>query len=301
MNRPLFRATVAVISAAASTDLYAQPQYMMIAHRNAVRTYDPYDGHLVHSSYINLANLPPSVSRSPYEIRNVGSELWLTDFETRRINRFSQNGNHLGDILMPGSLTPRGMEVVGDTAYVASPDGVRMFDFEGNEVGSFDTGQSSMEDIALVNGELLTSSNSAVLPSIRRFDFSGNPLGDFGTLAAWSRQVSMEPNGNVLVKADGHFGVGEGTYEFDAAGNQLNYWTIQTTGGGGNAYGVFRLGNGNIFITGETGTVIFNPVTGESQNVSGQAAKFISLVTVPAPGIGAGLLMGLAVMRRRLR
>lgn len=252
-----------------------------------VRTYDPFDGRLVHSSYINLRSLPPTISSNPWDMRSVGSELWVTDPGTQRINRFSQNGAYLGGFSMSG---PRGMEVVGDIVYVAATNRVYQYDFAGHFQGSFATAVSSNSDVTLYNGELLVSANTGdgTFQSIFRYDLGGNLLGTFSPVSVPTFQVEPEADGNILVA---------GTWEFDSAGVELNYWARSETGAGGR--GVFRLGNGNLMVTDSTGRRIFDPDDGTHVFVEGGSAMMVSLVTVPAPSAAAVILLASAIARRR--
>src|ERR1043165_6856065 len=174
----------AIVTVFFGASVLARQSYIMAAvsrlesgHHSRVLTFDPYDGHLVHDNYINLQDLPPSISQTPWEISNVGNQIWISDRGTRRINRFSLDGAYVGGFFMPQECVggarhqPFGMAVASDRVYVTTSSRfVDIFDLDGNFLNSFRPPMAQANDAFNHGTELLITSATQSVQGISRFD-----------------------------------------------------------------------------------------------------------------------------------
>src|SRR5215475_6436357 len=103
-------ATCASFSMGARATVYLMIPSARSTNNARLMTFDPYDGHVVHSSYINLQGMPPSIVDTPIEAKRVNNEIWLTDQVTNRINRFTLSGASLGSLSGSNFQSPMGLE-----------------------------------------------------------------------------------------------------------------------------------------------------------------------------------------------
>ena len=294
--------------------LYAVPhvataQFLLIPESgdDRVIAVNAFDGSLVNPNFLDIAPLAADagVSSTPIEVLEVGNELWVSDQVADRIWRFDTNGASLGAITSPNLNNLRGMEVVGDTVYVAQGsaggafgEGLVTIDVPTASVTGIFNGRPdadvSYQDIKLINGELLVTNSDTGNDGIDRYLPDGTFL---GTLVAsdgvngidFAQQIKVRgSNGNLIV---GGFSPPSGVYEYMTDGTFVGVVA-------GDPFGPragYELGNGGIAWTNgtwfRTDADIF---------VEGGNFRYITPSSVPEPTSLALLLMGgLATLRRR--
>ncbi len=280
----------------------AQPYVMVVESTNdKVMLFDTFDGSLVNAAFIDLT---PQGASTPINAIQVGGEIWVSDQIVDSIFRYSLDGTtHLGTI-SGGMDNIRGMEYVASQGRVyisnagtgngAPGDAMLIMDVATQTIINSAIGPDPF-DIIHHNGRLLVSDIDE--DDIDIYDYDGVLLGEFHNSDGlngidFSEQFALSSNGGIFAAG---FSSPIGLFEYDAFGNQINYWNV----GGGNR-GVFELGNGNLLFTDGDGVHVFdigaNSVTTVFSGVSGRFADIL----VPAPG-ALGLLgaAGALALRRR--
>ena len=295
--------------AACSVAVDAEGSFLLIPNSTTdqVVLLDAFDGTVLNTSFLDIATQATNagVNSTPIEVLNVGNELWVSDQVADRIWRFGQNGGYLGDIGAGQLDNIRGMEVVGNTVYVAQGgsgglgEGVTTIDVPSLTItGNF--GGAVPDDISLYdvfdyNGELLVTNIDSGNDAIQRYDYAGNFLGDFATSDGLSdfdflqQLAERGSNGNLL---GGGFSVPSGVFEWQSDGTALGIVAGLDRG----PRGVFELGNGDVLWTNG------NSISTDSVDLlTGGGFRYITQTDVPAPGALALLgLAGIAGRRRRL-
>ncbi|MEO1619767.1 MAG: PEP-CTERM sorting domain-containing protein [Cyanobacteria bacterium J06632_3] len=234
--------------------------------------FDHEDGSLIDNNFINGEGL----FTTPINAIQVGEEIWVSDQVADSIFRFNLTGGLLSSIT-GGLDNIRGMELVDGTVYVANAgtdngapgEAVVTFDTQGNNLGSFATGDPY--DIFFYNGELLINdinSDSDGGEDIDRYNLDDNLLGTFHesdglTGIDFPQQMTQRANGNLLV---GGFSAPGGVYEYDPSGTQVAVYDADD-GFANRLRAAYELGNGNILWSGGDGVVSTNIATGEFTNI----------------------------------
>lgn len=269
-----------------------------------VMLFSEVDGSLLNPNFIDLT---PYGAATPINAIQVGNEIWVSDQVADSIFRFSIDGSaHLGTI-SGGMDNIRGIEWVGDTVYVSNAGsgngapgpGVVTIDVPSYSVSGFfasgDTGAGDPFDVLSYFGNLLVN------------DIAGDDIDTFTTGGAFfssfhesdginginfPEQMITTQFGTVLA---GGFSSPAGIYEYDQAGNQINYWDVGTA-----VRGVHALENGNILFTDGSGVHVLDPNTLLiTDSITGVSARYAECV-VPAPATLALVsLSGLVAGRRR--
>ncbi len=271
-----------------------------------VMLFDSFDGSLMNSNFIDLV---PAGGMTPINAVQVGEEIWISDQVADSIFRYSIDGSTQLGTITGGLDNIRGIEWVGNTVYVTnagSNNGA-----PGQGIVTIDVGTET------INGFFITGSNGAGNP-FDVLDYFGNLLindiaeneidtytrdgafvsnfhdSDGSTGINFPEQMTRTSMGNILA---GGFGSPSGIYEYDNAGNQINYWDVDSS-----VRGVLELGNGNILFTDSSGVYVLDPNSGAiTASITGVSARFAEFV-IPAPGtLGLAGLAGLAAFRRRRR
>lgn len=297
------RACVSAMVVAAAAGMASAQIMIPESSNDQVMLFDSFDGSLMNASFIDLTPYGPG---TPINAISVGNEIWVSDQLADSIFRFSGDGStHLGTIT-GGMDNIRGIEVVGNTVYVSNSgtnngapgDSVITIDASTASItGSFLVGPGGGDpfDILSFNGDLLV--NDIAGENIELHANSGAFISTFHDSDGvngidFPEQMAMTSAGTVLA---GGFSSPSGIYEYDASGNQINYYDVSSS-----VRGVFELGNGNILFTDGDGVHILDPNTGSiTDSLTGVSARFADAV-IPAPGaMGLLGLAGLAAARRR--
>lgn len=219
-------------------------------------------------SYVQFFCSIPQIygtARLPKEALRVGSEVWVSDQSQGNIMRFDLEGTYLGDFAGPpqGLNNVRGFEVADGKCWATCGSGT----YAGNVVvfdqatGAFlfavNVGGSPF-DCTLVNGEILVPNSST--GDIDRVGLDGSVLGKFvDSVSAdnpldFPQQVRVTGQDILVAEFSGTFEF----FRFDAYGTLLQ--SVDTSPVGG-LRSVFRLNNGDYFITNGTGGHVFNGST----------------------------------------
>lgn len=299
------RKTLVVASVLLAAAGSASGQLMVVeSTSDKVMLFDDFDGSLITTNFIDLT---VSGASTPINAVRVGKEIWVTDQLNDIIMRWSADGTtHLGNI-SGGMDNIRGMEVVGNTAYISNAGtangapgtAVLTLDVPSLSLtGFFRVGPASSGDpfdvLDVASGLLV---NDIAGENIEAHQYDGVFISTFHNSDGVSgidfpEQMNLSAAGTVLVAG---FSSPIGIYEYNSAGTQINFWAVGT----GNR-GVWQLGNGNIMFTDGGGVHILNPSTGGvSTVVSGVSARYIE--PIPTPGTLATLLLAGALAARRRR
>lgn len=219
------------------------------------------DGSVLDANFLDIATqaVAAGVSSTPIETLEVGDELWVSDQVADRIWRFERSGNYLGDIGVDILNNVRGMEIVGDTVYVAQGsasavlgEGIVRIDVPTQTVTDVfiggDPGDVSYFDVKFYNGELLVTNVQSGNEAIERFDLAGNFLGFFAQSDGvnsfdFLQQLNVRAtNSNILA---GGFSPPSGVYEFMPDGTSLGIVAGLDFG----PRAAYELGNGEVLWT----------------------------------------------------
>lgn len=298
------RACVSAFVVAAAAGLASAQIMIPDSTADQVMLFDSFDGSLLNSSFIDLT---PVGAGTPINALQVGNEIWVSDQIADSIFRYSLDGTtHLGTI-SGGMDNIRGIEYVGNTVYVSNSgtangapgDAVITIDVPTVTItGSFLVGPGGTGDpfdVLSYNGNLLI--NDIAGENIELHGTGGAFLSTFHDSDGVSgidfpEQMALSSVGTIFAAG---FSDPDGIYEYDASGNQLNYWAV-----GSGARGVIELGNGNILFTDGSGVHVLDRNTGAiTDSITGVSARFAEAL-IPAPGAMSVLgLAGLAAIRRR--
>ncbi len=234
--------------------------------------FDANDGTLLDDSYIDGSG----ILSTPICAITVGDETWISDQLGDTVYRFDADGNFIAALIDTGLDNVRGIEIKDDRLYVsnagtangAPDDAIVVFDLDGNQLDVW-TGLGDPFDILLRSDDFLVN-DIGTSDKISSVDFDGNLISQFAAGFAFPEQMTQRANGNILLAT---FSAPAGIYEFDADGNQLNYWPVGT-----GLRGVHELGNGNILWSNGTGAHVLDPNTGESTQVASGSLRFFEPV-----------------------
>ncbi len=282
----------------------AYGQYAMVVDsgNDRIVLLDAQNGSVVDANFITLG----SRSQTPIEAIEVNGEVWVSDQVADVIFRYDRRGNFLGEVGTGRLDNIRGMQLVGNTLWVAQDgsqgDGIVSIDVTTRVVGSTVNGSTGTGyfDVQRVGNELLVS-NSATADSIDRYSLTGAFL---GTLVSsdgvnsfdFPQQIAVLANGNIAV---GGFSPPAGVYEIALNGSVVGLVAGQDAG----PRGVFQLGNGTLLWT--NGSIIGTGASVATQTVilGGGQYRYVTATALPTPGAAGVLALGgvLAMRRRRAR
>ena len=299
------RRLCALIAAMAGTASAQQYIMMPDSTADAIMLFDPFDGSLVDANYIDLTT--SGIASTPVNANVVGNQIWVSDQLGDGIMRFDMAGNHLGNIV-GGMDNIRGFEVVGNTVYVSNSgsnngapgDAVITIDVGTMSItGNFTVGAAKNGDpfdvLAFQNGFLI---NDIAGENIEYHDLSGGWVSNFHDSDGVSgidfpEQMNMSLDGQSVFSAG--FSSPSGIYEYDLAGNQINYYAV-----GSGLRGVMELGNGNIMFCDGNGVHVLNTSTGGVSDIVAASGRYFE-VLVPAPSTLALIGFGGMITARRRR
>lgn len=279
--------------------LAQEEQVIAVIQEPFIVLLDPNDGSVIDNTFIDLSSLNPS---TPKALLQVEDEIWVSDQIEDRIDRFDLEGVFIasigGQIPNGGLDNIKGMEVVDDEVWVtnggsnngAPDDAIIRLDFDGNILGSIDTGGDSSFDIIDVgSGEVFISyigSNTR----IERRDYDGNIIGNVVEtgIVTFIQQMELNSVENTLFAAV-FSSTGPnlaGLYEFNVSdGTIADSWAL------GSLRGVAQLEDGNILLSGGGGfgIQILNPSTGNTAVISTDSAQYFGrIVTCITPDTPIG-------------
>ncbi len=260
---------------------------LMVVDSNSdkVMTFNSFDGSLIDPAFIDLV---PAGASTPINAVRAGNEIWVTDQLTDRIMRFTLDGTtHLGNIT--GAIDNiRGLEVVGDTAYVSNAgtangapgEAVVTVDIPTATITGFwrvgdDSSGDPFDVLDLGDGTLLVNDIDSQDLEVHKLDGTWSYTfhnSDGSSGIDFPEQMHRTRAGTVLAAG---FSSPAGVYEYNALGGQINYWAV-TTGG----RGVRELGNGTIMYTDGGGVFVFDPVSGSDVLIQAAGGRFIDGLVV---------------------
>jgi len=283
-----------------STTGASAQNYLIMPDSTNNRTvlFDPFNGALINSNYFAL-----TPSSTPIEAIQVGSEIWVSTQLGDRIERYTLGGAPISNIT--GAYdNVRGISLIGNTVYMCN-DGtgngapgpsVHRFDMAGNPLGfSLTPATTGPFDVLSYGNNMLISSDTAN-DDIHQYTLGGASVGTFHNTASlnFAEQMDYDPAGNILVA---------GFSSNNVATLNFNTGALISSFAASGARGVKQLGNGNIMWTSGTGAWVYDVGTQQSTQVYQGGGRFLSLVSVPAPGalamLGVAGLLGTASRRRR--
>jgi len=286
----------------------AQQQFLLgvDSNSNSAHLFNPVDGSLVQTNYLEWGNLGEGSSTAIHALQ-VNNQIWVSDQVRDVIYRFNLSGSHLGTIGNLGLDNIRGMELVGNTVWVANTGSQN--DAPGNAIVFIDadsaniTGSAATSvgiwDFVNYQGKVLVSNSTN--HELHFFNTDGTFDSVFHSPTPpglrFPQQLYVRDNGNVLAAGFSNAGGNiTGVFEFDSSGNSLGVIAAEGFG----PRGVFELGNGQIMWTNGAGFQIGADL---SQQVLAGQGRFLTLVNIPEPGAGLLLLIGslLGLTRRQKR
>ncbi len=256
-----------------------------------VRLLDANNGDIIDPSFISLD------SGTPKALIQVVDEIWVAYQLGDKIERYDLDGNLLTTI-DAGMDNIRGLSVVnGSEVWLcnsgtnngAPGDAIIRFDFDGNNLGFFNTTPQSDSPFDIIDngdGEVYISYSGS--SNIERRDYNGSFLGNIVEpgVVNFVQQIEIEEPGVILAAVFSIVGGGNqnGLYRFsETDGSIIDYWSL------GNLRGVAKLGNGDILWSSAAGISKLNPDTGVSVLISGGTTQYFGrlnldgCVTPPTP------------------
>lgn len=246
------------------------------------------DGSIINPNYIDddLTSVNYDF-RNPWDVIQVGGQIWVSDFTSDQLIRFDSFGNWIATISV-GVDALRGMALASNgNIYVCNngsqhqAPGNAVIAFNSSGVKLFHFAVNAPADVLERNGELLVS--NSLNHDIERYSFTGTYLGAFHASTGVSAinipgQLASIAAGKVLAAGtSGAFT--QGIYEYSSVGAQANFWNI-----GAAPQGVAELDNGDILFADGTGLHIYVRSTGIVSDVlTGFAAQFINPFGPPPP------------------
>ncbi len=269
------------------TSLQAQERILALQEPFVI-LIDPADGTILDPAFIDLT---PQNQGIPKAIIKVGDELWISDQSEDQIYRYDLTGNFISSIT-GGLDNIKGMAVVNnsevwvtnaDSNNGAPGDALIRFDFNGNNLGFYDTTASGTAfDIVDTGTEVLVSYIFTADTKIERRDYSGNILGNLVEegVVNFIQQMEINTTNNSVYATVFSNGTTNpiGLYEFSLVdGSILNFYS------GGALRGVAALDDGNVLVS--TGNNIFlrDTTTGADTLLSagGSSQYFTRATLVP--------------------
>ncbi len=247
-----------------------------VIQASQVRLLDTDNGNIINPSFISLD------SGTPKALIQVADEIWITYQLADKIERYDLDGNLLSTI-NTGMDNIRGLSVVnGSEVWLcnsgtnngAPGDAIVRFDFNGNNLGFFNTTPQSDSPFDIIDngdGEVYISYSGT--SNIERRDYNGAFLGNIVEqgVVNFVQQIEIEEPGVILAAVFSIISGGNqnGLYRFsETDGSIIDYWSL------GNLRGVAKLGNGDILWSSGAGINKINPDTGVSVLISSGSTQY---------------------------
>ncbi|MDT0555201.1 T9SS type A sorting domain-containing protein [Patiriisocius hiemis] len=278
-----------------STSFSQEQEVIAVIQEPFVVLLDPADGSVLDNQFIDLTPLNPA---TPKDLLQVDDELWISDQLEDRIDRFDLDGTFLSTINTDLDNI-KGMAVVDDEVWVtnagsnngAPGDAIIRFDFDGVNLGFYDTGGDSSFDIIDIGNNEVYISYIGPNTKIERRDYSGNILGNIvgPGVVTFIQQIEVNTTNNSVYSAvfSNNGSNTAGLYEFSIAdGSILDSFMI------GSLRGVAQLDDGNILVSAGSnfGIQILDPSNGSTTvvNSTESAQYFSKIITCVAPTTPTG-------------
>ncbi|MEZ6015468.1 MAG: hypothetical protein R3F49_10165 [Planctomycetota bacterium] len=265
----------------------AQALYVPHTSQNGGRhlaAFDPFDGHLLSASVIDFDI--SGVTNRPVQAAQINGDWWITDSVTESVHVFAAHGVEYsreellgnGDIL--GSAA-----ALGSTWFCAQgppfvPGTLLEVTTSGTSIHTLTV--DSPVGVGTFNGELIVTHGGGAL----RFDPVGRTvIGDFySTITQQGMQqpiVRPSTGGLLIARQAGH----QDIVEFDAGGGILAEFDIGPALGLSLPFACMELGNGDLFLSTDSGAFVIDPALTRSTPVlEGVRCRYITL--------GPSLLIG---------
>lgn len=262
--------------AALSQITSAQDLWVVNDASDSVMVVSGVDGSILDSSAVDLIFAP--TLGLPIEAMRVNDEIWISDQTGDTLHRFSLDGSSfLGDIGTTRDNV-RGFAFVNGSVYLtnsgtaggAPGDVVKEYATDGSLLNSF--AAPDPFDVVEFNGELLVS--NILDDNLERYAYDGTFLGVFHdsdgvTGINFPEQLTVTPSGTIMA---GGFSPPEGIYEYDASGNQINYYDTMSS-----VRAAYPLANGHILFTGPSGLSVYDRANQATWSIIDESCRFISL------------------------
>ena len=276
-----------------NVSILSSQERIAVIQDSQVKLLDPSTGDIINSSFISLN------SGTPKALLQVEDEIWISYQLSDKIERYDLDGIFLGSI-DSGLDNIRGMAIVNNTEVWVCNSGsnngapgnaIVRYDLAGNSLGSFLVAPESESPFDIIdneNGEVYISYSAS--DNIERRDYNGNFLGNIVEpgVVRFIQQIEIEEPGIILAAVFSIISGGNqnGIYRFsEVDGTILDFWNL------GNTRGVAKLGNGEILWSSAAGVSRLDPVTGNSELISGGSSHYFGRVmfqcTTPPTPTGA--------------
>ncbi len=291
------------LSAAGAVPAWADVLAVDYTHNRLMR-FSHTNGALIDPNYLQF---DASVGE-PFDVVQVGDELWVSDVLLRQVVRYSLDGStRLGSI--SGFVgAAYGMEYVPQQNAVflvvgrgGNPDDVHRIDVATHTIVSTFQASGGI-DVVDAGGSLLVSDEERDV--INRYAYDGTPLGRFvdvkgATGLRYPSQMAWQDADSLAVGCGGSALNTAGVAIFGDTGSVEDVWHAPD-----GAIGLAVLENGRYLISlNDAGYVsVFDPATGLLTRVGPEDSRgfYMSRVTIPSPAALSLLAMsGLAAVRRR--
>jgi hypothetical protein len=269
-------------------------------------------GALVDSAYLNMT---PQGCGNPINAKLVSTnEFWVTDKANDQILRYAlDTRSFLGAVTNTNLVSPMGMEVVGNTVYVASASSsikkvVKLNATTHAVTGTFSAGSTAAGIPFDVQAWSPFAGETDLLVDDTNTGTVGNDIDMFNLAGTFQRKI-VNGGGSGQIHQPQQLGVAStnailaggsvspyGIYEFDGTGATLHYWS-RTTG----VRGVYELDNQthDILFTDTNGVHIMKRSGDVTDVLTGISANFIE-AWVPEPGsLALFTLAAIGLLRRR--
>jgi len=256
--------------------------YLMVIEstNDKIMLFNPVNGDLIETDFIvDAANFatPIEALLSPVltvlTSNQIGDNVVIHDTAGTFNSVFYGGNTAVLDNIRGTEFTPNFTSLLVTVAASANANAIAQFDPAGNYVGNFIAigagGLASPFDIVRRTNDYLVASIDS--DQLLKYDLTGAFVSVFASGITFPEQISIAPNGNVLLAS---FSTpNSGVIIYDSLGNQLNVFSAVT----GNR-GVYPLGNGNILTTNGSGVHEIDGTTGALVRtvVAGVSGRFIS-------------------------
>lgn len=296
----------------------AAQQFLLLpdSGNDRVLLLNPLNGAIVNSSFISDPTRFSTIIAAIHDAQN--GRILVSDQVADAVFAYDMNGNFIETLVdaSDGLDNIRGIAYRNNQLYVTVGgntgglvDTIQRFDSDGsNRVTWASTAVASPFDILFRQNDALVSAINS--DNIERYDLSGNHLDTFHNSDGVSgidfpQQIFEDANGDIWVSG---FSPPAGLYRYSSTGTQLQYEDAGLA-----LRGVFRLGNGNLLVTGGTRLDVYDPNTDSFTtlvNEAGASFRFLHLADftpIPEPatlllggiGITGAAVAGWKVRRRR--
>lgn len=288
-----------LLAAGAASAPYAAAQRVLVCEstNDAVMEFDFNTGALVNATFMDLATSTGGTAVTPIEIiAGPNGELWVSDQTADTVFRFSGDGQTLLGQTATGMDNVRGLAAFGPGALVTNagtnngaPDDA-LIETDAMAMPTANTAFTNPFDahpanIGGVDGFLCTDITNEDIVFVESANLANQTIfhdSDGITGIDFPEQVTVTAGGRILAAG---FSAPSGLYEYDAAGNQIDFIDTVTIGGQGGLRGVAELGNGNLLFTNGAGVHIYDVATMTISTVaSGVSARYATVLDGGAIG-----------------